>query len=232
MGYSMRQTLLLVFFLVIVTTCCLGQSSGADRHHYLSWTSEQAVNIGKAMRVNGKVGSSWDFRVTNTDHAVNYKLRATLLTPEVIRAAARLEQLRNRLTDDQTRTLVAEADAAGDIVILVEIDPREGSGVIPLDWRVFLQPRGEKPGSPFSIPGLKSPQLRNLKSLSGVMRRDYDYDLFWIVFPLIENNASLLSPDVSEIELVVGIYNREGRVNWRLPESVREKINARLRKQL
>jgi hypothetical protein len=169
----MRRTLLLILFLAGLRIGCLAQSSVSDSRNYLSWTNEQAVNIVKAMRVNGKVGSSWDFRVTHTDHAVNYKLRATLLTPEVIRAAARIEQLRSRLTDDQTRALVAEADSAGDVVILVEIDPREGSGVIPLDWRVFLQPKGEKPGSSFSITGLKSPQLRNLKALSGVMRRDF-----------------------------------------------------------
>jgi hypothetical protein len=228
----MRQTLLLILFLASDLTCCLAQSSVPDRQNYLSWTNEQAVNIGKAMRVNGKVGSSFDFRVTHTEHAVNYKLRATLLTPEVIRAAARIEQLRNRLTDDQTRALVAAADSAGDVVILVEIDPREGSGVIPLDWRAFLQPKGEKPGSSFSIPGIKSPQLRNLKALSGVMRRDYDYDLFWVVFPLIENNVSVLSPNVSKIELVVGIYNHEGRVTWQFPESVREKMKARLQKHL
>lgn len=227
----MIQTLLLILFLARAPTCCLAQSSVSDRQDYLSWTNEQAVNVGKATRVNGKVGSSWDFRVTHTDHAVNYKLRATLLTPEVIKAAARIEQLRNRLTDDQTRALVAEADAAGDVVVMVEIDPREGSGVIPLDWRVFLQPKGEKPGSSLSIPGIKSPQLRNLKALSGVMRRDYDYDLFWVVFTLVENNASRLPAGVSEIELLVGIYNREGRVTWKFPESVREKIKTRLQKQ-
>ena len=227
----MRQTLLLILFLSSVPGCCLAQSSATDRQDYLSWTNEQAVNIGKSMRVNGKVGSSFDFRVTHTDHAVNYKLRATLLTPEVIRAAARIEQLRNRLTDDQTRALVAEADSAGDVVIMVEIDPREGSGVIPLDWRVFLQPKGEKSGSTLSIPGIKSPQLRNLKALSGVMRRDYDYDVFWVVFPLVENNVSVLLPNVSQIELVVGIYNHEGRVTWQFPESVREKIKTRLQKQ-
>ncbi len=227
----MRKTLLLTLFLASVATCCLAQSSVADRQDYLSWTNEQAINIGKAMRVNGKVGSSFDFRVTHTDHAVNYKLRATLLTPEVIRAAARIEQLRNRLTDEQTRAFVAEADSAGDVVVLVELDPREGSGVIPLDWRVFLQPKGEKPGSSLSIAGIKSPQLRNLKALSGVMRRDYDYDVFWVVFPLIENNVSVLSPNVSQIELVVGIYNHEGRVTWQFPESVKEKIKTRLQKQ-
>jgi hypothetical protein len=222
----MRQAPLLLFCVVIVLSSGLAQSSPPDKETYLSWTDEQALRIGKAMRVSGKVGSSWDFRVTHTDHAVNYKLRATWLTPEVIRATARLEQLRNRLTDDQTRALVTEAEAAGDVIMLVEIDPREGSGVIPLDWRVFLQPKGQKPGSPGSIPGIKSPQLRGLKGLSGVMRRDYDYDVFWVVFPLFENNASVLPANTSEVELLVGIYSREGRVSWQIPESIKERIKA------
>lgn len=222
----MRHVTLLLLCAAGVLSSARAQSSLPDKDAYLSWTDEQAVKIGKAMRANGKVGSSWDFRVTHTERAVNYKLRATWLTPEVIRAAARLEQLRNRLTDDQTRALVAEAEAAGDTVIMVEIDPREGSGVIPLDWRVFLQPKGQRPGSPGSISGIKSPHLRSVKALAGVMRRDYDYDVFWVVFPLFENNASVLPPGTSEIELLVGIYNTEGRVSWQIPEFIKQKIKA------
>jgi hypothetical protein len=201
-----------------------GQSPPTSKEPYLSWTSDQASEIGAATRATGKIGGSRDDRIADTDHAINYKLRATWLTPEVIRASARLEQLRARLTDDQTRALVAEADAAGDVVIMVEIDPNEGSGVIPLDWRVFLQPKGQRPESPGAIPGIKSPQLRKVKALSGVMRRDYDYDVFWIVFPLVENGMSVLPPGTSEVELLVGIYNREGRVSWPIPESIRPKI--------
>lgn len=223
----MGQILLRVFCVISVLSSGLAQSSLSEREGYLSWSEEQAVKIGKGMRVNGKVGSAWDFRVTHTDHAINYKLRATWLTPEVVRAAARLEQLRNRLTDDQTRALVAEAEATGDTVILIEIDPREGSGVIPLDWRVFLQPKGQKPGSRGGIPGIKSPQLRNVNALSGVMRRDFDYDVFWVVFPLVdEKKVSMFPIGISDVELMVGIYNNEGWVTWRMPESVRDRIKA------
>ena len=223
----MKQALSLLFCVIGGLSTGLEQSAPPDKEAYLSWTGDQALRIGKSMRANGKAGGSFDFRVTHTDHAINYKLRATWLTPEVIRAAARLEQIRNRLTDDQTRSLVAEAETAGDVIVMVEIDPREGSGVIPLDWRAFLQPRGQKPGSPGSITGIKSPQLRGLKALSGVVRRDYDYDVFWVVFPLFEKDASLLPPATSEVELLVGIYNREGRVSWPIPEYIREKIRAR-----
>jgi len=53
----------------------------------------------------------------------------------VIQATARLLQLSERLSDGQVEELVREATAAGDVVILVEIDPREGSGVIPKTGR-------------------------------------------------------------------------------------------------
>ena len=84
----MRQMFLLAFCVASILPSGLAQSSLSDKEKYLAWTDEQAIKIGKGMRVNGKVGSSWGLRVTHTDHAVNYKLRATWLTPEVIRAAA------------------------------------------------------------------------------------------------------------------------------------------------
>jgi hypothetical protein len=223
----MKQIVMLLSCITGFLVLGLAQSSAPEREVYLSWSADQAVKIGRAMRANGKVEGSGGLRITNTDQAVNYKLRATWLTPEVIRAAARLEQVRNRLTDEQTSALVAEADAAGDTVVMVEIDPNEGSGVIPLDWRVFLQPKGLKAGSRGAIAGIKSPQLRNVKALSGVMRRDYDYDVFWVVFPLVdENRNSLISENVSEVELMIGIYSKEGRVTWPMPESIRRKIRA------
>lgn len=229
----MKQILLILFCAIIFSTSDFAQSQVSEKEAYLSWTGGQAENIGKAMRANGKAGSAFDFRVINTDHAINYKLRATLLTPEVIRATARLEQLRSRLTDEQTQKLVVEAEAAGDIIVMVEIDPREGSGVIPLDWRVFLQPKGLKSGSSGAVTGVKSPQLRNVKALSGVSRRDFNYDAFWVVFPAVdENNAALFADNLTQFELLVGIYNKEGRVSWQIPESVQTKIKSRLKTNL
>jgi hypothetical protein len=199
--------------------------AATNNEDYLTWTASQAENIGKSMRANGKAGSAFDFRVIHTDHAINYKLRATLLTPEVIRATARLEQIRNRLSDEETRKLVSEAEAAGDLVVMVEIDPREGSGVVPLDWRVFLQPKGFKPGESGAVAGIKSQEFRKLKALAGVARRDYDYDVFWVSFPLVdESKKPLFADNLSELDLFVGIYNKEGRVSWRIPESVKQKM--------
>ena len=61
----------------------------------------------------------------------NFKVRATWLTPQIIKARARLEQLSKSLTAAETQKLAADALNAGDIVIQIEIDPGEGSGVIP-----------------------------------------------------------------------------------------------------
>ena len=194
---------------------------------YLTWSADQAVSIGKNGRVSGRVGGAFDLRLIHTEHSYNYKLRATLMSPEVIRATARLEQLRLHLTDDQTRSLVKEADQVNGLVALVEIDAREGSGVIPLDWRSSLQPHGSKNDSPNSISGTNEPSLRNVKALSGVARRDYAYDIFWVVFPVSNSEGKPIwehAPD--SIDLVVGIYNKEGRVTWSVSNSLRQRLNS------
>lgn len=226
MKNHLKLLILLTVFFALNMTLLAQLSSDSDA--YLSWTASQAEQIGKSTRTNGKVGSYWDFRVINTDHAINYKLRATLLTPEVIRASARLEQLRNRLTNEQTKKMVEEAEASGDVIVMVEIDPREGSGVIPLDWRVFLQSKDYKDGSSgWAITGIKRPELRNSKALAGVFKRDYNYDAFWVTFPLVNENQSPLIPsDTAEFELFVGIHSKEGRVVWRIPESITQKIKS------
>lgn len=193
----------------------------ADRS-YLTWTAARAQEVCRSTRVNGRVGGIFDFRVVHTEHAYNYKLRATWLTAEVIRGTARLVQLSERLTDEQTEALVIEAEQAGDAVILVEIDPREGSGVIPNDWTALLQPKGLRAGEPGAVRGRNAPQLRNVRALSGVFRRDYNYDAFWIVFPLVTDAGQPLFPHtVAEAELVVQIYSKAGRVTWAIPASAR-----------
>jgi hypothetical protein len=112
---------------------------------FLTWDAKRANSILSAQRVSGDVGRNLDFRVVRTDRSVNYKLRATWLTPDAVRAAARLEQIAKSLSQEETRRLVAEAERAGDTVIMVELDPREGSGVIPSDWiATFGARNGEK----------------------------------------------------------------------------------------
>jgi hypothetical protein len=159
------------------------------------------------------------------DKAFTYQVRATVFTPEVIRASARFEQITNRLSAADARKLVADAEAAGDLVMMIEIDPAEGSGVIPLDWRVFLQPGGFRPGSDGAVAGIKSPQLRNMKVFRGVTKRDYEYDVFWVVFPLVdENKKSLFDDSVTSFELLVGIYKKEGKITWPISPSMRARM--------
>jgi hypothetical protein len=192
-----------------------GQS---DDDAYLSWDSKEVDSIGKSMRINGRVGGAFDFRIVNTNRSYNYKLRATWLTPDVIRASAKLHQLRERLSDGKTRALVAEAEEAGDMFVMIEIDPREGSGVIPAEWFAFMRPKG-KPEK--AVAGTLMPQFRNVKALSGVMPRDYAYDVFWAVFPMITDSGEpIFSDSDREVELAVSIYNKQGQVTWKIPESI------------
>lgn len=207
-------------------------SPQTQQDDYLSWSAEEAESVGKSMRVNGRVGGRFDTRILKTDRAYNYKLRATWLTPDVIRASARIEQLRSRLSDEQTRALVAEAEAVGHTVILVEIDPREGSGVIPLDWRAALQAKDWKPGMPESVVGVSAPQLKLVKALAGVVRRDYSYDVFWVVFPLLDDKGvPVFSNAIRDVELVVGILDKQGAAGRPTPASIRQRALALAQKK-
>lgn len=193
-----------------------------EREAFLSWSDKQAMEIGESMRANGRAGGWLDTRVVSTEHSYNYKLRATWLSPEVIRASARIHQLHQGMDDEKTTELVGEAEGSGDTVILVEIDPREGSGIIPNDWAAFLRPKGD--GSSRAVPGANHPELRNVKALSGTYRRDYAYDLFWLVFPLVTSEGEPLFADGDqEAELVVRVGGKEGRVSWKIPRSIRDR---------
>jgi hypothetical protein len=119
---------------------------------------------------------------------------------------------------------VAEAEKAGDTVVMVEIDPREGSGVIPNDWAAFLQAETPDFAEPRAVRGVDTPRLREVKALAGVLRRNYDYDRFWVVFPLKDGDGKpLFLPSDTHAELVVRIFEKEGRVRWPIPESVRQR---------
>jgi hypothetical protein len=122
---------------------------------------------------------------------------------------------------------VEEAEAAGDTVVLVEIDPREGSGVIPLEWEAYLRPRAEKNSGFMGVAGLKIDKLRDIKVLASLMPRDYSYDRFWIVFRLADDHVQSIFPGTArECELVVRIHDKEGRVTWTIPESIRQRAAA------
>ena len=154
-----------------------------------------------------------------------YKLRATWLTPEVIRAAARLKEFEQGLTDEETVALVKRAESIADTIILMEIDPREGSGIIPREWVARLRPKTSADG-PVGVRGVKHPELRSAKALSGTKGRDYSYDVFWLAFSLAEDDGGPMLPEtIGEAELVVRIYGKEGRVSWPVPASIRKRAS-------
>ncbi len=178
----------------------------------------------EAMHKDGRVGGFFDTRILSTNRSYNYKLSATWLTPEVIRAAARSAQLREFLSDEATEQLVVDAEAAGETVVLIEIDPREGSGVIPLTRGAFLRSKEDEDGESPVVPGVSTPALRHLPALAGLLPRNYDYDRFWMVFPLHTSEGAPLFDETSEAELVVRIDGKEGRVAWRVPRSILTRV--------
>ena len=208
----------LVALAVVAAVLPLTAAQGG-RDAYLSWSDKQAETVGREMYQKGRVGGVFDLRMLKTDRSYHYKLAATWLTPDAIRATARLAQLTGRLSEAETRALVKAAEAAGDTVVMVEIDPREGSGVIPNDWQAFLQPK-DRPDA--AVRGTARPELREVKALAGVLRRNYDYDRFWVTFPLKSaTGAPLFAATDASAELVVRIHDKEGHVDWPIPASIR-----------
>lgn len=189
---------------------------------WLSWPAARAEAIGKQAYVRGRVGGWFDTRMLKTERSYNYKLAATWMTPEVVRASARLVQITRRLDEAAARKLVADAEAAANTVVMVEIDPREGAGVIPNDWLALLRFDGGEP-----ITGTSTPALRELPALAGVLRRNYDYDRFWVAFPLVGDDGTPLMPEhAARATLIVRIYDKEGRVEWPVPFSMRDRVAA------
>ena len=88
----------------------------------------------------------------------------------LIHATARLRQLSMGLSNDETCQLAAEAEAAADTIFLVEIDPRDGSGVIPREWTAMLSPRPVSGQSPRRVTGVSNPGLRKVPALSGAQK--------------------------------------------------------------
>jgi hypothetical protein len=195
---------------------------------FLGWSRRDATDIVANMRRTDSVGNRLSFRGLKTDRAINYKLRATWLTPDVIRATARAIQLDERLSPADTRRLIEEAETAADAVFFVEIDPNEGSGIIPLDWTAILQPRGLPRGEAGAARGVLASKLREVRALGGLFKRDYAYDAFWVSFRFTpEERRALFAPGVTEVELIVSIQGREGIVFWPVPGAVRDRLGPR-----
>jgi len=108
---------------------------------FLAWSRADATDIVANMRRTDSVGNRMSFRGLKTDRAINYKLRATWLTPDVIRATARAIQLDERLSPADTGRLIEEAETAADTVFLVDelivsIQGREGIVAWPVPGAV------------------------------------------------------------------------------------------------
>jgi hypothetical protein len=206
-----------VAFAVALTTALLSAQSADSQ--WLTWSAKQAEAIARAGYAQGRVGGLFDGRLLKTERAYNYKLAATWMSPDVVRATARTIQLSERLSESETRTLVATAASIPGIVVMVEIDPREGSGVIPNDWTAILRSRGADQKERPSVRGVNTPSLRDVRVLAGINRRNYDYDRFWVVFPAsTPEGVPVVAADAPELELVVRVADKEGTVRWPVPQ--------------
>jgi len=223
MRFHVLRTALAAACLLTIAALTLLRAQEADVA-YLAWSAPQAEAAATSMKGKDKVGGTRGF--ARTDQAKSYKLRVQWLTPEVIRGTARALQLRQNLGEEQTRKLVKEAEAVGETVVMVELDPDEGSGVIPGDWTAILRPKGPA-GEIRMSRGTNSPKLRNLPALNGIERRDFAYDRFWMVFRLAtESGSPLFTEGDLEAELEVNIRGRTGQISWQIPDSIRQRKPA------
>ena len=199
----------------LVVVCLAVGAVGQGDEAWLTWSAARAEGIGRAARVQGRVGGLFDTRILSTNSSYNYKLAATWMSPEVIRASARIAQLTDSFNAEEARRLVAEAETPEQTVVMVEVDPREGSGVIPNDWVATLHPVSTQGQVGSGSRGRLDQKLREMRALAGTVKRNYDYDRFWVVFPLLQEAAgALIQDDTVQLELVVRISGKEGRVRW------------------
>jgi hypothetical protein len=64
-----------------------------------------------------------------------------------------------------------------------------------------------------------------VRALQPIAQRNYDYDRYWVVFPLkTESGAPLFGPGDTTAELLVRIYNREGAVSWPIHGDIRARL--------
>ncbi len=217
MRYSPWTSLSIAIYFAFSAAALIGQD-------YAGWSAKEARKIGIAMTEKGKVAGDAGWRVMSTNQATSYNFRATWLTPSVIKATARLEQLRQRLSSEETQKILEEAENAGPTVFLIELDAVEGSGVIPGDWQAFLQPAKLSQGSDGCMKGENAPALWKLKGLAGVHEKDYKYERFWVVFPLARKDGQpLFEQETQKAELIIRINDKESKVSFRIPQDVLEK---------
>ena len=219
--HSAREALAVRLLLLLLVVASMPTLFAQPDDAWLQWPEKTALEVGRRMRVTGRVGGRWGIRGMHTERAMNYELRATWMTPEVLRASARMAQLRGRRSAAEATRLLHEVEAAADTIVMVELDPREGSGVIPLDWAAYLQPKGAAPDSGRAVVGTLLKNARDYPAFAGVEKRDYDFDVFLLGFPLRDAEGRFVLADTTQAELVIRLNSSEGRVSWTVPESIR-----------
>jgi hypothetical protein len=178
----------------------LGSQAAPLDPNYLLWTMTQAEKVGLSTRATVRVGTT--------------PIRVTWLTPEVIRATARLAQISDGINVEATDGLVQEAEYAAGTVVLLELGADQ-----PSDVTALLQPKGL---SADAVKGTLSPELGELRALRGVAAPAAGAKLHWVAFPRRDDGAPLFPATAREAELVVRVRDREGRVSWPVPESLRQ----------
>ena len=158
-------------------------------------------------------------RVTSTDRSYNYKLRATWLPPQVFEAAGRVLEIAKGVPPVEVQRVLKELTVEPAHYVLVELDPREGSGVIPRDWLSRFGPKGD---ADRQVAGQVVSEQGDWRTLLRAFPRDYAYDIFIVRFPVeVREGVKTLADSDSLAELSVRIYNKIGTVAWRVPAVTR-----------
>jgi len=191
--------------------------AGFNETLYRSLSEKQARNLINSARVSGRVGGAFDLRITGTDRSFNYKLRATWITQDVVSALARVLVAAKGVPEEKALSTLRALD--GDwYYFLLELDPREGSGVIPNDWVARFGPQAQPSRA---IIGEILPETETWNLIAGAFPRDYAYDVFLVRVAKKTGDHRTLETNDTKAELTVGIYNKVGHVHWLVPEDRR-----------
>jgi hypothetical protein len=183
---------------------------------FLRWSEADARRVVQGARQTGTAGSRlWDGRVKDTHRSSRYKVRAILWTPRALRAAARLVQLRERLSNAETLALLAAVESRPLHVASIEIDPIEGSGVLPHDeTRFFLQRPGDESAS---VRAVEATDITGLPLFHKFEKRDWAYELLVTAFPrALESGEPLAAAGAAALELVVEIGGKGEHLSFPL----------------
>ena len=205
-------------FRLQVLALLLAGSAAAQAPASGSWkdvTEKDARRLLTAMRVNGQVGKTFDTRILSTDRSYNYKLRATWITADVAVAAARLLVATKGASAETAEGLVSEFTSPTWQYVLVEVDPREGSGVIPGDWTARFGPADVEGRD---IGGEIVPDQAPWRTYVSAFPRNYDFDIFLVRFLTHKTDgAPVLESADRNAQLTVRIHDKAGRVRWPVP---------------